>query len=142
MSKRVYIYHPETKAFLGPYDAQEDPKKYGDFICPIHSTDIEPPGNVKAGFYPKFTGSEWVVEEIPPPPEPVLTAEEIAAKEEAERLEALASEARQYSKLRALANMTPKEVQDYIDANVTTVAAARDAIKTLAVAVSVLARRL
>jgi hypothetical protein len=38
--------------------------------------------------------------------------------------------------------MTPDEVQAWVSANVTTLAQARDAITTLAIAVSVLGRRL
>ncbi len=50
--------------------------------------------------------------------------------------------ATQYAKLRALADMTPAQVSAWVDANVTNLATAQDAIKTLAIAVSVLARRL
>lgn len=47
-----------------------------------------------------------------------------------------------YPKLAALRNMAPAQVQAWVDANVTDLASARDAIKTLAIAVSVLARRI
>jgi hypothetical protein len=50
--------------------------------------------------------------------------------------------ARQYGKLSALAAMTPAQVQAWVQANVTNLAQAQDAIATLAVAVSVLARRI
>lgn len=50
--------------------------------------------------------------------------------------------ARQYAKLAALRNMTPAQVQSWVDTNVLTFANAKDAIKTLAIAVSILARRL
>ena len=50
--------------------------------------------------------------------------------------------AKRYAKLRALADMTPAQVSAWVDANVTNLAGAQDAIKTLAIAVSVLARRL
>lgn len=53
-----------------------------------------------------------------------------------------AEAARSYAKLRALAGMTPAQVQAWVAANVTTLADAKDAITTLAVAVSVLARQL
>lgn len=53
-----------------------------------------------------------------------------------------ADAARNYAKLRALAGMTPAQVQAWVAANVTTLADAKDAITTLAVAVSILARRL
>lgn len=50
--------------------------------------------------------------------------------------------AKQYAKLRALTQMTPAQVQSWVAANVTNLTQAQDAIATLAVAVSVLARRL
>lgn len=53
-----------------------------------------------------------------------------------------ADAAKQYAKLTALKNMTPAQVSAWVDANVTNLATAQDAIKTLAIAVSVLARRL
>ena len=53
-----------------------------------------------------------------------------------------AEAARQYAKLAALRGMTPAQVGNWVDGNVTNLATAQDAIKTLAIAVSVLARRL
>ncbi len=53
-----------------------------------------------------------------------------------------ALDARSYAKLRALMQMTPAQVQAWVAANVTTLAQAQDAIATLAVAVSVLGRRI
>ena len=53
-----------------------------------------------------------------------------------------AEDAKAYAPLAALANMTPAQVQSYIQANVTDLASAKAAIKTLAVAVGILARRL
>jgi hypothetical protein len=53
-----------------------------------------------------------------------------------------ALDAKAYSKLAALTTMTPAEVQTWVQNNVNTLAEAKDAIKTLAVAVSILARRL
>lgn len=50
--------------------------------------------------------------------------------------------ARGYAKLQALAGMTPAQVQTWVAANVTNLAQAQDAIATLAIAVSILARRL
>ncbi len=50
--------------------------------------------------------------------------------------------ARAYAKLAALRSMTPAQVASWVDANVTNLAEAKDAIKTLAIAVCVLARRL
>jgi hypothetical protein len=50
--------------------------------------------------------------------------------------------ARQNAKLQALATRTPAQVQAWVDANVNNLADAKDVLSTLAVAVSVLARRL
>ena len=50
--------------------------------------------------------------------------------------------ARSYAKLKSLRNMTPAQVQTWVAANVTTLADAKDAITTLAVAVGILARNL
>ena len=52
------------------------------------------------------------------------------------------SAARAHVKLHALSIMTPAQVQAWVSANVTNLAQAQDAISTLAVAVSILARRL
>ena len=56
--------------------------------------------------------------------------------------EADAKVARSNGKLAALAKLTPAQVQAWVNSNVTTLADAKDVIATLAVAVSVLARRL
>lgn len=50
--------------------------------------------------------------------------------------------AKAYAKLTALKTMTPAQIQAWVTANVTTLAAAQDAIATLAIAVAILARRL
>lgn len=50
--------------------------------------------------------------------------------------------AKAYAKLNALKNMTPAQVDAWVTANVTNLAQAQDAIKTLAIGVSILARRL
>jgi len=65
------------------------------------------------------------------PPDPGPSRDEIDAEA-----------ARTYAKLKALIGMTPAQVQTWVAANVTNLAQAQDAIATLAVAVSVLARRL
>lgn len=51
-------------------------------------------------------------------------------------------DAKAYTKLQALMNMTPAQVQAWVQANVTNLAQAQDAITTLAIAVSRLARRI
>ena len=53
-----------------------------------------------------------------------------------------AASARAHVKLKALSGMTPAQVQTWVASNVTNLAQAQDAIATLAIAVSILARRL
>jgi hypothetical protein len=53
-----------------------------------------------------------------------------------------AQAARQYAKLQALCAMTPAQILAWVQANVTTLATAQDAIATLAIAVGILGRRL
>lgn len=72
------------------------------------------------------------------PPTPAQLAGRAAAVKDAQDVEA----AKGSAKLAALKAMTPAQIQTWAAANVTTLAQARDAITTLAIAVSVLARRL
>ena len=53
-----------------------------------------------------------------------------------------ATAAKTYGKLAALKGMTPAQVQALVDANVSTLADVKDALKTLAIAASILARRI
>ena len=78
-----------------------------------------------------------------------LTAPELAAKAAADALIAKAGKdnadagnAKADAKLMAFAAMTPAQVRTWVAANVATLADAKDALATLAVAVSILARRL
>lgn len=76
----------------------------------------------------------WIAEgNVPTPadPPPPPTRDELDA-----------AEARQYAKLAALRDMTPAQVSAWVDANITDLSSARDALKTLAIAVGVLARKL
>ena len=77
---------------------------------------------------------EWIAlgntpESANPPPPP--------SKDELDAAAAL-----QYQKLLTLRSMSPAQVQAWVAANVTNLAQAQDAIMTLAIAVSVLARRI
>lgn len=49
---------------------------------------------------------------------------------------------RDYPKLKALRNMAPAQIQTWVDNNVNTLADAKDLLKTLAIAVAILARRI
>lgn len=82
-----------------------------------------------------------------------LSAEEIAAKAAAveaalaevavqAKAAADAATARQDAKLAALGRMTPSEVRSYVAANVTNLSDAKDVLATLAIAVSILSRKL
>jgi len=87
------------------------------------------PGNIDFQAYLK-----WVADgntPLPVDPDPAPTQDE---------LDIIA--AKNYEKLNALKNMTPTEIQAWVTANVNTLAQAKDAIQTLAIAVSILARRL
>lgn len=72
-------------------------------------------------------GNTILAEDPPPPP----TQEELDTEA-----------ARQYAKLVALRAMTPAQVANWVDQNVTDFNSAKDAIKTLAVFACVAARRL
>ena len=78
---------------------------------------------------------------------PILyTPEEIAQIEAArqQKEDKLASDetaAKQYQKLTTLANMSPDEIVTWINTNITNLAGAKDGLATLAVGVSVLARK-
>lgn len=50
--------------------------------------------------------------------------------------------ARNYAKLTALVGMTPSDISAWVDANINTFSDAKDALKTLAIAISVLGRRI
>ena len=75
---------------------------------------------------------------IPDPVDPAVIASVAQATQDAADITA----AKAYNKLAALQAMTPTKIQTWVNANVTTLAQAQDAIKTLAIAVSVLLRRL
>ncbi len=70
-----------------------------------------------------------VIEPADPPPPP--TQDELDTQA-----------ANLYVKLIALRGMTPAEVDSWVTANVVDFASAKDAIKTIAIAVGILARRL
>jgi hypothetical protein len=79
-------------------------------------------------------------------PDPAFTAEELAqqAIEEAaaQKDHADLTAAKTYAKLVALKNMSPAEIQTWVTNNVNTLAQAKDSIMTLAIGMSILARRL
>jgi hypothetical protein len=74
--------------------------------------------------------------------ETAKTAAEAAQLAIVQKNESDAANAKTYAKLTALKNMSPAEIQTWATANITTLAQAKDALTTLAIAVSILARRL
>lgn len=54
----VYLYDSDCGVFLNEYNAQENPKRKGEFLCPRFSTCIKPV--IKEGFIPVFDGLKWM----------------------------------------------------------------------------------
>ena len=73
-------------------------------------------------------------------PDPTQAEIDAAAARAKATADAIAAKAD--AKLSALGNMTPVQVRTWVGANVTNLADAKDVLATLAVAVSILARRL
>jgi hypothetical protein len=86
-------------------------------------------GNVESCLIAAIPAPAGTIDAEDPPPPPTQ-----------DELDATAAKA--YAKLVALRAMTPAQVQTWVTANVTNLAQAQDAIMTLAIAVSILARRL
>ena len=89
---------------------------------------------------PDSSNTDWAIYQkwiydgnipLPKDPDPLPTQDEIDA-----------TAAKQYGKLVALKGMTPAQVQAWVDANISTLADVKDALKTLAIAASILARRI
>ena len=53
-----------------PVECQESPLEKGVFNLPANSTKVKPPSYNPETHTCQFDGNEWVVEEIPQPPEP------------------------------------------------------------------------
>ena len=93
------------------------------------------PNNPTLSAYAEYL--EWAAtnETLAATPPPPPSAEEL---QNAADIQA----AKVYAKLNALKGMSPAQVQAWVAANVTNLAQAQDAIATLGIAVSILARRL
>lgn len=87
---------------------------------------------------PAAKGLVWVSHTITPP---VPSPEQVARQAALDQLRTDKTNVLAYNKLIALSNMTPAQIQAWVDANVTNLATAQDAIKTLAIGLSVLIRR-
>ena len=68
--KAVYLFDAQTGAYAGPYDAQESPLQPGTFIAPAASVAIAPPAFNAQTHSARWSGSAWVIEALPAPPQP------------------------------------------------------------------------
>lgn len=107
-------------------------QKYGWIPFSARADDVEQLG--RDLYAQALTGT---IDPIPAP-----TGEELAAAEKIAKDAADASNAKGDAKLNALATMTPPQARAWVAANVTNLADAKDVLATLAVAVSVIARKL
>lgn len=73
---------------------------------------------------------------------PEKSAEQLAREAEATKQAQAAADAKADAKLAALADMSPSQVRAWIAANVTNLSDAKDVLATLAIAVSILTRRI
>jgi hypothetical protein len=116
----------------GMIDCEYEHPKYGWIPFAASPDDVEETG--------REIYALAVAGDVAPMPQP--SADEVAAKDR--RLKDIADEeaAKSDEKVRAFADMSPDEVRAWIGKNVSTLADAKDVIATLAVAVSVLTRKL
>lgn len=87
---------------------------------------------------PVFDGTNWKQMWV----KQALPAPQIAINQANIKFNQDLAAAKVYGKLVALVGMTPAQVQTWVAANVTNLTQAQDAIATLAIAVSILGRRL
>lgn len=87
---------------------------------------------------------DWIAEGNTPEPAftPAELAQQVVVATAVQKDKDDLAAVKTYAKLNALKNMTPVEINTWMTANVTTLVQARDALTTLAIAVSILARRL
>lgn len=84
----------------------------------------------------------WIAEGNTPTPVDPPTPAELEAIAQAVKEATDATAAKTHAKLTALKGMSPAQVQTWVASNVTNLVQAQDAITTLAIAISILARRL
>lgn len=64
--KEVYLFHPETKEYVGAGFADESPLEPGVYLLPAHSTELAPPMKRKDTVY-VFNGESWQSKTVTPP---------------------------------------------------------------------------
>jgi hypothetical protein len=95
------------------------------------------PANSDYSEYLSWVKAGGVPLPVPAPTQAELEAQAAAVKDKSDSVAAKAD-----AKLAALATMTPVQVRAWVATNVATLADAKDALATLAVCVSILARKL
>lgn len=108
-------------------------KTLDNSIVRIRVFDVAPP------VLSASKGVQWQPYTLPTPPAP--TPEQVAHRAAVAQFQSDKTAVLAYNKLTALSNMTPAQIQTWVDNNVTNLATAQDAIKTLAIGISVLIRR-
>lgn len=121
-----------THAGDGVIECEYEHPKYGWIPYTASLGDAEDSG--------RAIYAEAIKGEVGEPKKPTKEQAEYAAK--LAKIEADAAAAKGDAKLSALTDMSPTQVRAWVAANVATLADAKDVLATLAVAVSVLSRRL
>lgn len=121
-----------THAGDGVIECEYEHPKYGWIPYAASINDTEESG--------RAIYAEALKGEVGEPKKPTKEQAEYAAK--LAKIEADAAAAKGDAKLSALADMSPAQVRAWVVANVANLADAKDVLATLAVAVSVLSRRL
>ncbi len=126
------IIRNATQSIGGAIDVEYEHPKYGWIPFTASPNDSEELG--------RSIYAAAVKSEVAPRPDP--TQDEIAAKEK--RIKDIADEdaAKSDQKLKAFTDMSPDEIRIWVSSNIKTQGDATDVIATLAVAVSVLTRKL
>lgn len=87
----IYNYHPIDMVFLGISQADPDPLQEGNWLIPAYATTVAPP-QFGINEHPVWTGSAWVLQPIPVPPEPPQPPAEYQPSIEVQRRTAYAAE--------------------------------------------------
>ena len=122
------------KTLDGCVNVEYEHPKYGWIPFTASADDVEPLGRQ---IYADAVGSAADPDPIPDP-----TPEELAKKAQAQKTKTDEAMAKADAKLLALSDMSPDEVRAWVGKTVKTVADSADLLATLAVAVSVLSRKL
>jgi hypothetical protein len=65
MTKRVYLFSGLNASYNGFWDCQESPLELGVYIQPEESTEVEPPIFDASTHSCVWSGSEWLLTELP-----------------------------------------------------------------------------